>query len=162
MIELITLFILTTASVHYSLPEAEKLAREVIDAAQFEGHDPILFASLMKEESHWDPKAESPKGAYGIPQLNAAYFPPEAYPTRWDRLYKASKLLAEYNRVCGGTWRGMAAYRQGPKPCIVGGLKVGPATKRVFKLQRKWTARWRTLQKGATMQHGPTFAQAPN
>lgn len=148
MIKLITLFILMTSSVHYDLDGAEKLATQVIDAARSNGHDPILFASLIEQESHWDPRARSPMGAYGLAQLHPAYWPPTSYQTPWQQLYQGATVLAMYREKCGGDWRAVAAYRSGS--CAT----VGPATKRVFKLHRVWANRWRQMEKQATLQDG--------
>jgi hypothetical protein len=92
-------------------------------------------------------------GAYGLPQLHPAYWPPRSFQTRWQQLYQASTILSMYRKKCGEEWRAVAAYRSGN--CST----VRPATKKVFKTHRKWAARWRGLQNGGTMEHGPSLAQ---
>lgn len=152
MIKIITLLIIMGSSVPYKVQEAEVLAMEVIDAARSNDLDPILYAVLLEQESHWDPRARSRVGAYGLPQLHPAYWPPSVFKTRWQQLYQGATILATYRDKCGGSWRAVAAYRSGK--CST----VGPATTRVFQNHHKWTARWRALQNEAIMPPWPRNA----
>ncbi|QMU56866.1 MAG: transglycosylase SLT domain-containing protein [Boseongicola sp.] len=82
-------------------------------------HDvpPDLFLRLVQQESGWNPRAKSPKGALGLAQL----MPATAQSLRVDpsdpsqNLEGGARYLAEQFRRFG-TWRlALAAYNAGPE-----------------------------------------------
>lgn len=90
MIELVTTMVLMLAAVPMRLHQAEVLAQHTIDAARSNGEDPILYAALVTRESHWDARAVSPTGAYGLSQLNPAFYPGRR--TAWAQLYTGATV----------------------------------------------------------------------
>lgn len=141
-LEFIRLMILTLSTV--TVPVADRLTHETVDAARSNGIDPILLAVLVDRESDWDHTAVNPKvKAYGLTQLHPAYYPGRR--TTWAQLYTGATVLREFWDRCGGPWRAVAAYRLGSP----GGRcpKAGPATVAVMRDYRRWVARWKQLNR---------------
>ncbi len=87
------------------------------DAARRHGVPEDLFARLVQQESNWNPRAQSPKGALGLAQL----MPETARRLGADPLDPAenlnagAKYLARQYREFG-SWRlALAAYNAGPE-----------------------------------------------
>jgi soluble lytic murein transglycosylase-like protein len=142
ILDFIRLMILTLSTV--TVPVADRLTHETVDAARSNGLDPILLASLVRHESDWDAHAYNAKvGAYGLTQLHPAYFPGRR--TSWSQLYTGATVLREFWDRCGGPWRAVAAYRLG----LPDGRcpKAGPQTVKVMRTYATWTARWKRLRR---------------
>lgn len=87
------------------------------DAARRHGVPEDLFARLVQQESGWNPRAKSHKGALGLAQLmpqTARYLrvnPHDPY----ENLDGGARYLAEQYRTFG-SWRlALAAYNAGPE-----------------------------------------------
>jgi len=86
------------------------------DAARRHGVPPDLFLRLVQQESNWNPRAKSHKGALGLAQL----MPGTARDLRVDPMDPAQNLdggarylSAQYRKF--GSWRlALAAYNAGP------------------------------------------------
>lgn len=127
-----------------SYPQAATLSEQLVDAARSNDIDPILFASLVYHESGFVRTRVSPAGAFGLAQLHPAYHLDVRGKGDWANLYRGATVLAAYRKKCGGEWRAVAAYRSGQ--CTT----VGPQTKKVFKTQRQWAARYAGMLRHAS------------
>lgn len=90
----------------------EEMARRI---AQEVGIDPDIFSRQIRQESSFNPKAISPKGARGLGQLMPDHwegkFNPEDPETN---LYYAANLMKSHLAQYGGNWRkALTAYNAG-------------------------------------------------
>lgn len=75
------------------------------------GVDYALALGLIEVESGFDPDAVSPRGCYGLCQLNPRYFPAGLSPA--DNIDAGIAYLAEQISKYGGTEAGLTAYNAG-------------------------------------------------
>ena len=83
-------------------------------AARAVGYDPAMFVSQIREESGFNPNAQSPKGARGIAQIIPQYHPGVNADDPNASLVYAAQLMAQYMKKYGGDYRwALAAYHAG-------------------------------------------------
>jgi soluble lytic murein transglycosylase-like protein len=125
--------------------QSRTVAAEVHDAARSHGEDPILFAALIADESHFNRRARNARvGAYGMAQLHPLFWGAGLeHASDFVQLYRGAEALRHYRERCGGDWRAVSAYRAGlpDGQCP----NVTSATKRVMKTRRIWASRWSAL-----------------
>jgi len=114
-------------------PEVRRWEELIAEAAESQGLDPDLFASLIKKESWFPvdtwpqgfercpegpvtPSCTSVSGALGIAQVMPFHFSPgEDGRDPRTNLFRGGEILAEYIALKGGDLRaGLAAYHGGP------------------------------------------------
>jgi hypothetical protein len=128
----------TTSEQHRSLTEAVALRYAGADAVAAAGLDALgfaaVFTALINQESRFDARAVSPKGAQGLGQLMPATaaelgvidpFDPEA------NLDGAARYLVRQLGAFGDVRLALAAYNAGPHRVIqYGGVPPFPETRR--------------------------------
>lgn len=119
------------------LPKADQLAQQLVDSAQSNDVDPVLWASLVYHESAFKSRRYSALGAFGLAQLHPAYHADVLGKGDWANLYRGATVFAGYLSQCGGAYRAVAAYRLGH--CA----PTGPETAKVMRTYRIWSGRWR-------------------
>jgi hypothetical protein len=106
-----------------------------LNAAEQAGVDPALYATLIGKESSWNPRAQSPVGAKGLPQLmdgtarglgvTDPFDPAQALPAG------ARYLKQQLDRFGGDVVKALAAYNAGPGAVEkYGGIPPYPETER--------------------------------
>lgn len=107
--------------------EGVKYAKHINDAAEKYGADPALIAAIIKQESSFDPKAGSHKGAQGLMQV----MPFNAKgKDLWDprqNIMRGTQIITSHLKTYGGNLElALAAYNAGPGAVKKYGNKVPP------------------------------------
>lgn len=90
---------------------------DIYKAAQDQGVDPLLLASLVEVESNFSPRAMSSKGAVGLTQVlpsTAGYAVAELHNPTLNLEQGATYLRAQLDRFGGDLELALAAYNAGP------------------------------------------------
>lgn len=82
-------------------------------AALDAGINPDVFISLIDRESHFDPYAQSPDGAYGIAQIKPEYHNVDVHDPRASLYYSAHLIASYLNKFNGRYDLALAAYNSG-------------------------------------------------
>jgi hypothetical protein len=141
VINYITYLILTYSTALYTIPEAEDLAQNIVELSNKYGHDPILVTALGLRESGFDQTRVNEKSkSFGVMMLHPKFWgkgvPKDDMTANLERGLEA---LEYYRKKCGGVpTKAIAAYRLGEAGCNT----VGPGTKKVMKLYRKFTKKY--------------------
>lgn len=120
-----------------SLPKADVLAQQLVDSAQSNEIDPVLWAALVYHESRFDSRRLSSRGAFGLAQLHPAYHADVRRKGDWANLYRGATVFAGLLQECLQPRRAVAAYRLGH--CANGSRE----TDKVMRTYRQWSWRWR-------------------
>jgi soluble lytic murein transglycosylase-like protein len=113
------------------------------DAMKF-GLDPNIFMRMLKQESAWNPTAESPAGAKGVAQFMPATARGRGFEAGQDPMrdiFEAAKFLKELLDKYKGNYRlALQAYNAGSGRIddqLAGGKKYGPLTKETTEYPNK-------------------------
>lgn len=108
----------------YNYDKKSSPYRSLIDAAEAQhGLPKNLLPRLLQQESNFNPKAKSPKGAEGIAQIMRSQHPTVKNPNDPNEAipYSASYLKQLYNKF--GDWsKAVAAYNTGPGNVAAGNI----------------------------------------
>src|SRR3989344_1854614 len=122
------------------------------------GIDPVLFSLMIEQESHWNPRARSKKGAYGLSQITPLAAKevginrknirnPETNISAGIRYFK--RLLDRYN---GDFKKSVAAYNAGPD--AVDRYKGVPPYKETKNYVKKIMTKYNNLMKKYNDKYG--------
>lgn len=95
-----------------------KWGADIRAASSKYGIPPSVLANLIAAESGGNPRARSPKGAYGLTQIMPATERSEGLSTATprDQIFSGAKYLSKLLKLAGGNMtRAVAAYNAGPR-----------------------------------------------